>query len=347
MRALNSSPNVVADNNSFDYPTGRIKDNNGTSNGTGVNERVYGDLHQTIAKLMRLYAITPNGLPDNETNGFQIVDALKSLASKNDYIYPLSSVSGVLSVDIKFANMQNGEFIVCRASVDKTTETQIKGIGATTFTIAYSGSFKANEYVRVIKTSGGVSIVRLADWNSLSAMATDLGFLKKASQSEENAGSIDTVATTPLTNLVAFTRRVIGLDSGDFLATTGNNGLYSSAHFDIVAGLGASPVKNYGTVTFDPAGSTGSLAVSGDIASATATIIGLTSVITVTVDNAMDDTNFLVETFVQGQSANIENDGGFFTIVFKPTGTTTFQLTTRDYQGGAQSLKVHLRVVQL
>lgn len=85
MRALNSNPNV--DNSDLsNYPDGRVKDNTGSGNGTGVNERVYGDLHQAIAKLMRLYGIIPSGLPDNEANGFQIVEALKALASKNDYI---------------------------------------------------------------------------------------------------------------------------------------------------------------------------------------------------------------------------------------------------------------------
>jgi hypothetical protein len=176
---------------------------------------------------MRLYGIVPNDLPDNENNGYQIIDALVALASKNDFIYPLTTNGTILNVAIKLSSMKNGEFIVCLATTNRTTETQITGLGAGTFTVAYSGSFKANEYVRVIKTSGGVSIIRLADALSLDSMVSDFLYLKKASQVEEDAGTIDTKATTPLTNLTAFVKRVIGADSGNYLATQSRNGLLS------------------------------------------------------------------------------------------------------------------------
>lgn len=238
MRALNSSPNVVDNRDPSNYPNGRIKDNDGTGNGTGVNERVYGDLHQTIAKLMRLYEIAPTDFPDNETNGYQIIEALSALASKNDYIYPLTTNgTDTLSVGIKLSLMKNNEFFICLASANKTTETLIKGTGVTSMAVTYSGNFKANEYVRVIKTALGVSIVRVADWNSLNAMVGELLYLKKASQSEENAGIIDTVATTPLVNKVTYTLRTIGADSVNYLATALRNGLYPKEHWVIVDGL--------------------------------------------------------------------------------------------------------------
>ena len=64
MRKLNSNPNV--DNSDLsNYPDGRIKNDTGAGNGTPVNESVYGDAHQTIAKLMRLYNITGNKIHDN------------------------------------------------------------------------------------------------------------------------------------------------------------------------------------------------------------------------------------------------------------------------------------------
>lgn len=240
MIPLNNNANV--DNSDLvNFPDGRIKDNSGSGDGTGVNRSVYGDIHSNISKLMRLYAITPNELPDSEGNGYQLIEALRGLASKNDFIYPLSTSGTVLSVDIKFAQMIDNEFIVCRAAFDKADETQIKGLSSTLYTITYSGSFKTNEYVRIIKTSLGISIVRLADALSLDAMVSDFLYLKKASQTEENTGEIDTVATTPLTNLVAFTKRVIGADSGNFLAiatgTGERNGLLSSSDKAILEGL--------------------------------------------------------------------------------------------------------------
>lgn len=346
MRALNSNPNV--DNSDLsNYPDGRIKDNTGTGNGTGVNERVKGDMHQAIAKLMRLYSITPNGLPDNELNGFQIVEAIKSLASKNDYIYPLSSASGVLSVDIKLANMQNGEFIVCRTSVDKTTETQIKGFGATTFAITYSGSFKANEYVRVIKTIGGVSIVRLADATSLDAMVSDFFYLKKASQTQENAGTVDTVATTPLTNLIAFTKRVIGADSGNFLATTIRNGLYPKEHWNIVNQL-TSPIKSIGGFSILDIGSGGTYTLFGDLLTATAVYAqnGYTTVrITLKTNKVMTDNNYRVKTYVEYLTESGDN-ALLYCPIFKIISASSFDLLFKEPINAGQLLKVHLEIEQ-
>jgi hypothetical protein len=347
MIPLNSNPNV--DNSDLvNYPDGRIKDDDGTNNGTGVNRNTNGDIHSTISKLMRLYAIIPNDLPDNETNGFQLIDALRGLASKNDFIYPLSTNGTILNVDIKFSQMLDNEYIICLAQFNKASETQIKGIGVATFSITYSGNFKANEYVRVIKTSGGVSIIRMADAISLDAMVGDFLYLKKASQAEENTGTIDTKATTPLSNLTAFTKRVIGTDSVNFLATAIRDGLYPRAHFSIVAGLGASPVKNIGWFSgLDVNASSGSLAVSGNITAAYITSGGGSdSFVTVTMQNAMTGLNYYVRSFIESQGLiNYDNDIG--REVFNPISATQFEIGFREISGTVQSLRLHIEVVQL
>jgi hypothetical protein len=352
MIPLVANPNV--DNSDLvNYPNGRIRDNDSSGNGTPVNRSVYGDLHSNISKLMRLYDIVPNGLPDNETNGFEIIAALKALASKNDYIYPLTTNgTTTLNVDIKLSLMNENEFIVCLASADKTTETLIKGSGPVSMTVTYSGNFKTNEYVRVIKTVSGVSIIRIADWNSLDAMCAELLFLKKATQAEENAGSIDTVATTPLVNKVTFSRRVNGADSATYLATALQHGLYPKEHFAIVAAIGASPMKNLGwfaglDIAGPPPGT--SLAVGGNITAAVIFASGkmtAESFILVTMQNAMDNTDYYVRSFIESQGAlNQDNDAN--SVVFKPISTTQFQIAIKESAGGAQSLKIHLEVVQL
>jgi hypothetical protein len=346
MIALNSNSNV--DNSDLtNYPSGRIKDNDGSGNGTPVNRSVYGDLHSTISKLMRLYSITPNGLPDNETNGFQIIDALSALASKNDFIYPITTNGTVLNVGIKLSSMKDNEFIVCLANFNKGSETQITGIGAGSFAITYSGSFKTNEYVRVIKTPSGVAIIRLADALSLDSMVADLLFLKKASQSEENTGTIDTKATTPLTNLTAFIRRVIGADSGSYLATAIRNGLYPKEHFSIVSGLFVP--KNIGWFSgLDVGGSAGSLATSGNITSAVAsTVTSDGSIVLVTMQNNMTNTNYFVRISAQSESSNILDSAEIGTIVFKPVSVSQFQIGIIQFTPRVQSLKLHLEVIQL
>lgn len=240
------------------YPSGRIKNNTGAGDGTPVNEEVYGDLHEMKDKLMRLYGISYNGLPDNETNGYQLIDALVALASKNDFILPLNSVSDVLTVPLKIGKLKDNEAFILKSSINKNIETTIKGtLDNVSKAVTFLGDFKANEYVRMINTPGSVVIIRMIDSFNLEAAITDLNFLKKASQIEENAGAIDTVATTPLVNKVAFTKRVIGSDSGVYLAKpTGDpdvrNGLLSSADkkkIDDYADPAGLIVVSSGTVT--------------------------------------------------------------------------------------------------
>jgi hypothetical protein len=353
MRALKDNPNI--DNSDLaNYPDGRVKDNTGSGNGTAVNERTKGDWHQAIAKLMRDYDILPNGLPDNVTNGYQIVDALWALASKNDYIYPLNTNgTDTLSIDIKLSLMKDGEFLTCLASADKTTETLIKGTGPASMAVTYSGNFKANEYVRVIKTAVGVSIIRVADWNSLNAMCTELLFLKKASQLEEDAGSIDTVATTPKVNKVTFAKRVIGADSENYLAKpTGDpderNGLMSKADKAIIDGIGANPVKNIGWFGgLDPGGTSGSIPVGGDVVGAGVTNISSGSVINVQIANPMDSTDYFVRMHVRSESSSGIENSNISCPVFKIIDTSHFHVRIADLTGGAQNLKVHLEVYQL
>lgn len=347
MRILSSNPNV--DNSDLvNYPNGRIKNDDGSGNGTAVNERVYGDLHQNIAKLMRLYGIIPNGFPDSEGNDFQIIEALRSLASKNDFILALTNSSGILSVPIKLNSMLVGEQVVCKSSVAFSTQTQITGSDSTTFTVAVLGDFKTSEYVRLIKTSGGVTLVRLADNISLDDMAINLSFLKKASQAQENAGAIDTVATTPLVNLVAFIRRVNGLDSANYLATAIVNGLYPKEHFSVVVGLLA--LKNRGWFSGLNVGGGvigSSLSVSGDITLATITFASSNySVIRCTMTNTMTNTNYEVQTSLESQ-ADFDVDTTSNQIVFKPISTTQFDIGIRETGDFSQSYKIHCRVTQL
>jgi hypothetical protein len=65
-----------------DYPDGRVRNNNGSGNGTPLTELELGDYHQFFAKMMREAGITPNGLPDNEYTGHQYFDALRKAAPR-------------------------------------------------------------------------------------------------------------------------------------------------------------------------------------------------------------------------------------------------------------------------
>ncbi len=56
-----------------DYPFGDIKN---IPSGTRANRKMLDDMIQFFQKAMDLAGITPNSLPDNVTNGYQLIDAV-------------------------------------------------------------------------------------------------------------------------------------------------------------------------------------------------------------------------------------------------------------------------------
>jgi hypothetical protein len=94
MKKLLDKVNVEAA--SSDYPYGRPKNNTGTNNGTPVDLEFLGDYVQFFEHIMNQAAITPNGLPDNVTNGFQLFEAfLKVVRTSYGPIVPISFKSGL------------------------------------------------------------------------------------------------------------------------------------------------------------------------------------------------------------------------------------------------------------
>lgn len=337
----NSSPLV--------YPNGRIQDNTGSGNGTPVNNYVYSDLHEMKDKLFRLYGIDYNGLPDNELNGFQTIDALRALASKNDFVLDLTDNAGILNVPIKLGFMLQKESVLCLSGVDFGAQIQIVGLDNVTFTLTVVGSFKSGEYVRLIKTVAGITLIREVDAVNLDLAVGEFLYLKKANQTQENAGAIDTVATTPLTNLTAFIRRVNGVDSDTYLATTSQNGLLSAADKLIIDGIGTSPIKNKGTVSgIEISGMTVGqvLAVAGDVTNAVVTVDTANySVIRLTFANAISDTNYKVRIDVESQGS-FQNDTSTLSPVFKVINTTQVDVGLRENLSLIQSLKLWVETIK-
>lgn len=177
MRRLLNNQNIDNSDPS-NYPDGRIKNDTGTGDGTPINENVYGDLHQTVSKITRLYGITPNALPDNETNGFQILDGIRGLASKNDFVLDLTVSDGVLQVPIKLDYMLPNEQVICKSNFAIGMQTQIKGITPVLFNISKVGDFLANEYVRLIKTQTSIVLIRMFDASNVGNLVARLADLE-------------------------------------------------------------------------------------------------------------------------------------------------------------------------
>lgn len=339
------------------YPNSRIKNNTGSGDGTPVNEQVYGDIHEFFAKMMRLASLSFNHQPENESKGYQYIQALELIATDNDKIksmYTLGS-TGKVGTTINLDRLNIDESFIMLSSINITNETILsRGTGGGTavgiqLAITFKGTpIKAGDYVRFIITGNGCDLVRLADGDTFNLMAEALNYLTAASQAEEDAGAITTKATTPLTNFTAFAERVIGTASADFLVTQIANGLMSAADKLKLDTL-QNDEKNYGTFgPFDVnTGSVGDFyGISGDIDSAQ--IIKRTSVgqvVEVTLANSMDSSDYEPRINIQSL-ATIEVDNDIRPMVFKIINASVFHLVFEETSGGLQSLQIHVSVIQ-
>jgi len=332
------------------YLNGRIKDNTGSGDGTPVNERVYGDFHQLFAKLMNLSGLSFNNLPENETNGYQFIDSLRSLATKNDLNYELSKSGSVLTLPIRLGKVNNNEIFRAKATFNKGSETTIRGtLDNANKSVTYLGTFKQNEYVRLINTSASVLIIREVDAFNLGTIVEELNYLKAATQAQEDSGSSNEVATTPARNKSVFTKRVIGDDSDDYLATAARNGLLSAAQFAIIAGIGTPALRNRGRfVLGDISGSSpGTTLVSNGQISATVTASGSgRSTVDITFDNEMDNMSYRLD-FNAESLGSLDLDNDFRGLVFKKISTTKASFLIQESANVTQNIQIHVDVIQL
>jgi hypothetical protein len=146
------------------YPYGGIKDNTGLGDGTPINKFTNDDIHQTIRKLLELAGITPNGLPDNVTNGFQYVNALDKLYKNYIGIIGNSSNTTFTVDDINKLVVTGGSGVVVNtlplgADLRDGDCITFLNVGSGTFTvlentgdtIAYNpGVFNTNDYIRLV-----------------------------------------------------------------------------------------------------------------------------------------------------------------------------------------------------
>jgi len=125
-RTLTSIPDTDAPN--AEYPSGRIRNEDSPIVGTPVIEELFGDIIQFFHKLIRLGGITLNGLPESETNTFQLIAALQAY---------IKSVSGSVSAPGVWQSASDAETqagllttkVVTPASLQsKVATTSAKGI---------------------------------------------------------------------------------------------------------------------------------------------------------------------------------------------------------------------------
>lgn len=93
------------------YPYGNIKDN---PNGTIVDSTSNADLQQFAQKVMDEGNITPNGLPDNNTNGYQIFQGLQQVIKDTHPGWGLNGITFVSSGSNLWQNAAGYGFLHAR-----------------------------------------------------------------------------------------------------------------------------------------------------------------------------------------------------------------------------------------
>lgn len=166
------------------YPNKRIRDNDGSGNGTPVDESVYGDFHEFFAKAMRDSKTNYNGLPDNVTNGYQLYDAFLQLAGKNSLIKNISQLTPtILSIPVKLDVLKADETIIFKSLIDSTAAmVLIQGSDAVQKTLSIAGSFKTGDLVRMINTPTQIILLGLYDTQNAPNLITRLTNLENSIQ---------------------------------------------------------------------------------------------------------------------------------------------------------------------
>lgn len=153
------------------FPFGAIVNETDTTDGTPVVREVYNDHLVNNYKLLEEAGVTPTGNEDNETNGYQILEALKKLPNVlNDIeqVLMLSVATWSIALDIDF--LPNKYVFVARASEDYVQGNvySFKGSSATTYPFSSDG-FKSGDELLVVIDAGGVRAYSLSALGSNAA----------------------------------------------------------------------------------------------------------------------------------------------------------------------------------
>lgn len=154
---------TVDKDSSVNYPFGaNIQNETDTINGTPVIREIYGDVLMNLYRILELTNVTPNGIEDDKTTQFQLVEALKKLPNSLNDIEQVLTLSGtVWSVPFDLSILPNKYFFIARASDDYISGATFKGTGVTEYNFTSSG-FNASDEILVIIDSSNVRAYSLS-----------------------------------------------------------------------------------------------------------------------------------------------------------------------------------------
>jgi hypothetical protein len=185
-RNLTSIPDIQAPD--ADYPVGRIQNEDAPIVGTPIIEELYGDIVQFFHKLMRIAGLTHNGLPENETQGFQFISALQYYVRT---AFASTSERGVVEL------ADNSE---TQAGVDSQRVVTPAGLESKTATTTRRGITYLATDAEIITGTEATKIATAASIHKKYASETQKGFVRKATNDNVINGTDNymSVASEPM-----------------------------------------------------------------------------------------------------------------------------------------------------
>lgn len=163
------------------YPDARIRNNTGSNDGTPISEAVYGDIHETFAKFMRESGLSYNNLPDNVSNGYQLFEAIKRVASKNDFIGSATKQGNdTVYFDAPLNIFKNKESMIFSVNFDSADALNKAICPAPNFskTLVISGTFKSGQKVRLINEASRIVVSGIYETNDVPNLLQRLTYLE-------------------------------------------------------------------------------------------------------------------------------------------------------------------------
>lgn len=163
------------------YPDARIRNNSGSNDGTPISESVYGDIHEMVAKFMREAGLKYNGLPDNVNNGYQLFDAVKSIAVKNDYIGSATKQDNTtIYFDAPLNIFKTNESMIFNVNFDSTISLNSAVCVTPNFskTIVINGEFKSGQKVRLVNEGSRILLSGIYETSDIPNLLNRLNYLE-------------------------------------------------------------------------------------------------------------------------------------------------------------------------
>ena len=178
------------------YPDARIRNNTGSNDGTPISEAVYGDIHETFAKFMREAGLNYNNLPDNVSNGYQLFEAIKRVAAKNDFIGSATKQGNdTVYFDAPLNIFKDKESMIFNVNFDSTDALNKAICPAPNFskTLVISGAFKSGQKIRLINEASKIVVSGIYETNDVPNL------LQRLTSLESVIGTMNKIIT-PIVN---------------------------------------------------------------------------------------------------------------------------------------------------